>query len=66
MTGRWRIGLALALTTWFLWGVMQIALKIVLGGMDVYTISWYRFFLSALAVGVMLAVGGQLPNWKAL
>ena len=66
MTGRWRLGLSLALITSFLWGVMPIALKIVLEGMDVYTISWYRFFLSAVAVGVMLAVSGQLPNWKAL
>jgi drug/metabolite transporter (DMT)-like permease len=66
MTGRWRLGLSLALTTSFLWGVMPIALKIVLENMDVYTISWYRFALSALVVGVMLAATGQLPAWRSL
>ena len=66
MTDRWRLGLSLALITSVLWGVMPIALKIVLEGMDVYTISWYRFALSALVVGVMLAATGQLPQWKSV
>ncbi len=65
MTGRWRLGLSLALITSLLWGVMPIALKILLEGMDVYTISWYRFALSAVVVGVMLAATGQLPPWKS-
>lgn len=66
MTGRWRLGLSLALITSLLWGVMPIALKILLEGMDVYTISWYRFALSAVVVGVMLAATGQLPPWKSV
>ena len=66
MTGRWRLGFSLALTTAFLWGVMPIALKIVLSGMDVYTISWYRFAFSAVVVGALLASTGQLPLWRSL
>ena len=66
MTGRWRLGLALALTTAVLWGVLPIALKITLQGMDAYTITWYRFVLSSLVVGVMLAATGQLPPLRSL
>ena len=66
MSGRWRLGLALALTTAVLWGVLPIALKITLQGMDAYTITWYRFALSALVVGLMLAATGQLPPLRSL
>jgi drug/metabolite transporter (DMT)-like permease len=66
MTGRWRLGLALALTTAVLWGLMPVALKIVLQGMDGYTISWYRFAASALVVGLMLAATGNLPRLSSL
>jgi drug/metabolite transporter (DMT)-like permease len=66
MTGRWRLGLALALTTAVLWGLMPVALKIVLQGMDGYTISWYRFAASALVVGLMLAATRNLPRVSGL
>src|SRR5262245_31409132 len=66
MTGRWRLGLFVALTTAVLWGLMPVALKIVLQGMDGYTISWYRFASSALVVGLMLAATGNLPPLRTL
>lgn len=66
MTGRWRLGLALALTTAVLWGLMPVALKITLRGMDGYTITWYRFAASALVVGVMLAATRKLPQLGSL
>ena len=66
MTRSWRVGLALALTTAVLWGVLPIALKITLQGMDAYTITWYRFAFSSLVVGVLLAATGQLPPVRSL
>ncbi len=46
MTGgstNWRLGFTLSLTTAALWGLLPIALKVVLEGMDAYTIVWWRF-----------------------
>jgi len=47
-TGRWRLGLGLSLITAFLWGVLPIALKMVLESMDVVTITWYRYLVAAI------------------
>ncbi|MEZ5570883.1 MAG: DMT family transporter [Halioglobus sp.] len=48
MTTNWKLGLSFTLVTVFMWGLLPIALKIVLNVMDPVTISWYRFSLSAL------------------
>ena len=48
MTGNWKLGLGFSLITAFMWGLLPLALKVVLGSMDPVTISWYRFSLSAL------------------
>lgn len=61
-TGNWRIGFALSLTTAVLWGMLPIALKVVLAGMDAYTISWWRFAASMAGLGAILAWRGQLPR----
>ena len=65
-TGQWRVGFALALTAATLWGLLPIALKIVLGGMDPYTITWYRFATSGAILGVILAAAKNAPppEWK--
>jgi len=60
-SGRWRLGLALALTTALCWGLLPIALKIVLAGMDAWTITWYRFATSGIALGAYLAWRRRLP-----
>lgn len=62
-SGRWRIGLSLALLTAALWGVLPIALKVVLQVVDVYTVIWFRFLVSFGLLGVFLAARGQLPTW---
>ncbi len=54
----------MALTTAVLWGLLPIALKYVLTGMDAYTISWWRFAVSMLGLGVFLLWRGQLPPVK--
>ncbi len=65
MTGvstNWRLGFTLSLTTAALWGLLPIALKVVLEGMDAYTIVWWRFAISMVGLGAVLAVRGTLPR----
>ena len=60
-SGRWQLGLALALTTAVFWGLLPIALQVALEGMDAWTITWYRFATAALALGIFLAWRGRVP-----
>jgi drug/metabolite transporter (DMT)-like permease len=62
-TAPW-LGFRLALVTAVLWGLLPIALKIVLDGMDAYTITWWRLATSAIALGVFLAVHDELPRLR--
>ena len=45
-TGRWLLGLSLALITAFFWGLLPILLKGLLANTDPYTITWYRFLVA--------------------
>ena len=63
-TGRWQLGFTMSLTTAVLWGFLPIALKVVLTGMDAYTITWWRFAISMLGLGAFLAWRGQLPRLR--
>ena len=54
----WRLGFTLALTTAALWGLLPIALKVVLEGMDAYTIVWWRFAAAMAGLGAFLALRG--------
>jgi drug/metabolite transporter (DMT)-like permease len=44
-----------------LWGILPLALKILLRAMDSPTVVWYRFFLSSVLLGALLAWRGGLP-----
>jgi drug/metabolite transporter (DMT)-like permease len=48
MTSNWKLGLGFSLVTAIMWGLLPLALKMVLEAMDPITISWYRFSVSAL------------------
>jgi drug/metabolite transporter (DMT)-like permease len=50
-TGRTALGLTLALLTALVWGTMPVALKVLVGWLDAYTLSWSRF----LAAGILIA-----------
>jgi len=63
-TGRWQLGFTMSLTTAVLWGMLPIALKVVLTGMDVYTIIWWRFAVSMLGLGAFLVWQGQFPRLR--
>ena len=63
-SNRWQLGFSMSLTTAVLWGFLPIALKVVLAGMDAYSIIWWRFLLSMLGLGAFLAWRGQLPRLR--
>src|SRR5690349_8956953 len=62
LSGRWKLGLGLATLTAALWGVLPVALTIVLTTVDPYTITWFRFLTAALGLGLILAAMGRLPK----
>lgn len=55
------LGLGLSVTAAMLWGVLPVALKELLAGMDATTIVWYRFFVALLVLALWLFVKKQLP-----
>ncbi|MBE9205299.1 DMT family transporter [Nostoc sp. LEGE 06077] len=65
-SGRWRLGLALSLLTVFLWGILPIALAVILQGLDVYTVIWFRFFVSFILLSGYLGVRRELPKLRQL
>jgi drug/metabolite transporter (DMT)-like permease len=62
ITGKSLVGLILALTTAVLWGVLPIALKMLLGVLTANTITFIRFLAAAVIVGLWLAARGKLPS----
>lgn len=66
VTGRWQLGLVLALVTAICWGVLPVALKVTLTGMDPYTITWYRFAVAVVVLGAILAATRRLPALGSL
>ena len=62
----WKRGLALALTTAIFWGLLPIALTIVLTGTDAYTLTALRFLTAAVILGLILARNRTLPSLTSL
>lgn len=68
-SGQWRLGLALSLVTVFLWGILPIALKVIVQVLDVYTLTWFRFLLSFSLLASYLAAKQKLlilSKWRSL
>lgn len=65
ISGRWQLGLALTLCTVVMWGFLPIALKGVLVQMDALTITWFRFALSSVLIGLWLLAREGFP-WRKL
>lgn len=61
-SGRWRLGLALSLATTILWGTLPVVLKMLLAGMDAPTITWYRFSIATLGLGLYLILKRSFPT----
>jgi drug/metabolite transporter (DMT)-like permease len=62
ITGRWRIGLGLSLSTAFLWGVLPLALKHLLRSLGPFTITWLRFLAALFILGTWLRLRKGLPD----
>ncbi len=65
-SGRWQLGLVLALLPVVLWSLLPIGLAVVLKPLDVYTITWFRFTLSSGLLLMYLGWRGQLPTRQML
>jgi drug/metabolite transporter (DMT)-like permease len=55
-------GFLLALVAASLWGMLPIAVKELLAGMDAITIVWYRFFVAGVILGLWLLLRKKLPQ----
>ncbi len=60
-TGRWKLGLALSLNTALLWGILPIALKVVLESLDAYTVTWFRYLIATSVLAVFVIKRNALP-----
>lgn len=65
-SGRWRLGLALALVTAGFWATLPAALKIALDTLDPFTLTWVRFMFAFVVLGTWLAARGQLGRFRGL
>jgi drug/metabolite transporter (DMT)-like permease len=61
-TGNWRLGLGLSLVTVTLWGLVPIAIEIVLKKLDAYTLNWFRFATAFILLGCYLGQQRNLPK----
>lgn len=65
-TGNTAAGFSLALLTAVLWGILPIALKMMLEIMDAATVTSIRFIAAAIIVGFWLLIRGNLPLLRLL
>ena len=65
-SGRWRLGLLLALTTAACWATLPIALKISLEAIDPLTLTWFRFLVAAVLMGAWLGARGRFGAYRRL
>lgn len=65
-SGRWQLGMGLAMVTALFWATLPISLKISLEALDAWTITWVRFVSAAIALLIWLALKGQLQAFSGL
>jgi drug/metabolite transporter (DMT)-like permease len=65
-SGRWKLGLLLALVTAACWATLPVALKITLESLDPYTLTWFRFLVAAGVMLAWLAARDGLRGFSAL
>ncbi len=63
-SGRWRLGMALAMVTAGFWATLPITLKIALETLDAWTITWTRFVSAAIALLIWLVLRGELGKYR--
>jgi drug/metabolite transporter (DMT)-like permease len=65
-TGNWKLGLSLSLVTVILWGLVPVAIAIVLKKIDPYTINWFRFLTAFILLSMHLLWQHNLPQLSKL
>lgn len=65
-SGRWKLGLLLALATASMWATLPVALKIALEQVDPYTLTWFRFLVAFVVIGAWLAMRRGLGGFARL
>jgi drug/metabolite transporter (DMT)-like permease len=65
-SGRWRLGLAMAMVTALSWATLPVALKITLEQLDPYTLTWFRFLVAALAMLAFVGARGGFASFAGL
>jgi drug/metabolite transporter (DMT)-like permease len=65
-SGRWKLGLLLALTTALMWATLPVALKVALEQVDPYTLTWFRFLVAFVLIGGWLGFRGGLGGFARL
>jgi drug/metabolite transporter (DMT)-like permease len=66
ISGRWKLGFSLAVVTALFWGVLPVAMTVVLRVIDPVTLTWFRFLTASLMLGGVLALLRQLPNLRTI
>ena len=66
VSGRWRLGLALAIATALFWATLPVALKVSLEVVDPWTLTWFRFLFATFALGAFMAWRGQFRQFRGL
>ena len=65
-SGRWKLGLLLALITAGCWATLPLVLKISLTVLDPITLTWFRFLFAAVFMGIWLSGKKQLGDFNGL
>ena len=66
VSGRWQLGLLLALATALFWATLPVALSLVLRELDALTVTWFRFAFAALGMGLWLGLRGGFRQFHGL
>lgn len=54
VSGRWRLGFLLALLAMLSWATLPLALTLALASVDPWTLTWFRFLVATVCIGVWL------------
>ena len=65
-SGRWKLGLLLALVTAACWATLPVALKMSLSVLDPMTLTWFRFAFAAVFMGFWLLGKRRMTVFGAL
>jgi uncharacterized membrane protein len=63
-SGRWKLGLALAVATALFWATLPVALKVALERVDALTLTWFRSLFATPALGAFMGLRGQFGQLR--